>query len=308
MGHPPPHPLSPGHRAGIVRLRWAGRQVPAVPLFHCRRRRQDRQAPARQGSRRYGPQDHHVNFVEFTDIPLVDVSRSRIEFVAGDALHDSVLWYGGHFQFLDLCPDSGCLAVEYTATGEVAHAWPLRPHELKAAAVDYDAEFPYELALNHSLVRDVYPFGVSRYPNGDLLVVFHNERHCPPLLAAAWRGSTATAILSGSEETTATIGRSYAERRHGPRAGDPGRRRVHHLRTAPMVKMTTIRCDTGEPYLDTVNVVDGDGRLLKRIDLGGCLGELQVRIRVTPHLESLVTRFISTTFTLLETTQQAHRE
>ena len=31
--------------------------------------------------------------------------------------------------------------------------------------------------------------------------------------------------------------------------------------------MTTIRCDTGNPYLDTVNVVDGDGKLLKRIDL-----------------------------------------
>ena len=35
----------------------------------------------------------------------------------------------------------------------------------------------------------------------------------------------------------------------------------------PGGKRTTIRCDTGEPYLDTVNVVDGDGRLLKRIDL-----------------------------------------
>ena len=70
-------------------------------------------------------------FVEFTDIPLGDVSRSRIEFVAGDSLHDPVLWYGGRFQFLDLCPHPGCLAVEYTTTGEVAHAWPFRPDELE---------------------------------------------------------------------------------------------------------------------------------------------------------------------------------
>ena len=48
----------------------------------------------------------HVNFVEFTDIPLVDVSRSRIEFMAGVTLDDPVLWYGGRFQFLELCPDS----------------------------------------------------------------------------------------------------------------------------------------------------------------------------------------------------------
>ena len=68
----------------------------------------------------------HRNFVEFTDIPLDDVSRSRIEFVVGDGLQDPMLWYGGRFQFLELCPDSGCLAVEYTATGEVAHAWPFR--------------------------------------------------------------------------------------------------------------------------------------------------------------------------------------
>ena len=36
----------------------------------------------------------------------------------------------------------------------------------------------------------------------------------------------------------------------------------------PGGKRTTIRCPTlANPYLDTVNVVDGDGRLLKRIDL-----------------------------------------
>ena len=78
--------------------------------------------------------DHKTDdgvFVEFTDTPLADLSRSRIEFVAGDGLQDPVLWYGGRFQFLDLCPDTGCLAVEYTTTGEVAHAWPFRQDELE---------------------------------------------------------------------------------------------------------------------------------------------------------------------------------
>ena len=69
--------------------------------------------------------------MEFTDTPLGDLSRSRIEFVAGDGLQDPVLWYGGRFQFLDLCPHPGCLAVEYATTGEVAHAWPFRPDELE---------------------------------------------------------------------------------------------------------------------------------------------------------------------------------
>ena len=140
--------------------------------------------------------------------PWTDLSRSRIEFVAGDGLQDPVLWYGGRFQFLELCPDTGCLAVEYTATGEVAHAWPFRPYELEAAAVA-DEEYPYELAIDHSFVRDVYPFGIvairERRPAGDI-----PEWGPPPtLLAEEWPESTATAIRSGTEETTATIGRSY---------------------------------------------------------------------------------------------------
>ena len=205
----------------------------------------------------------HGEFVEFTDIPLSDVTRSRIEFVAGDALHDSVLWYGGHFQFLDLCPDSGCLAVEYTATGEVAHAWPLRPHELKEAAVDYE-EFPYELAIDHLFARDAYPFGISRYPNGDLLVVFHNRNAHP------FGGGVARVDSDGHP---VWFRRDYSH--HWPQLLSDGTALVPGTRVGdesitlerPDGEMTTIRCDTGEPYLDTVNVVDGDGRLLKRIDL-----------------------------------------
>ena len=34
----------------------------------------------------------------------------------------------------------------------------------------------------------------------------------------------------------------------------------------PDGEVATIRCDSDDPYLDTVNVVDGDGKLLKRID------------------------------------------
>ena len=43
-----------------------------------------------------------------------------------------------------------------------------------------------------------------------------------------------------------------------------------------------MRC-TGDPYLDTVNVVDGDGQLLKRIDLVDALVTSKFRIRATLH-------------------------
>ena len=163
-------------------------------------------------------------FVDFTDIPRRDASRSRFEFVAGDGLHDSVLWYGGRFQFLDLCPHPGCLAVEYTPTGKVAHAWPFRPDELEEAAVD-DEEYPYELAIDHSFVRDAYPFGIERYPNGDLLVTFQS-RNAHPV-----GGGVARVDRNGHP---VWFRRDYShhwpqllERRHGPRAGHPDRRQVH---------------------------------------------------------------------------------
>ena len=206
-------------------------------------------------------------FVEFTDTPLGDLSRSRIEFVAGDGLHEPVLWYGGRFQFLDLCPHPGCLAVEYTTTGEVAHAWPFRPHELKEAAVG-DEEFPYELAIDHSFARDAYSFGISRYPNGDLLVVFHYRNAHP------FGGGVARVDSDGHP---VWFRRDYSH--HWPQLLSDGTALVPSTRIGdksitlerPDGEMTTIRCDTGDPYLDTVNVVDGDGRLLKRIDLVGAL-------------------------------------
>ena len=202
-------------------------------------------------------------FVEFTDIPLGDVSLSRFEFVAGEALHESVLWYGGHFQFLELCPESGCLAVEYTATGEVAHAWPLRPHELKEAAVGYE-EFPYELTIDHSFARDAYPFGISRYANGDLLVTIHMYNAHP------FGGGVARVDRDGHP---VWFRRDYSH--HWPQLLDDGTALVPGTRLGDQSiaferhdgELTTIGCATGEPYVDTVNVVDGDGRLLKRIDL-----------------------------------------
>ena len=206
----------------------------------------------------------HVNFVEFTDIPLGDMSRSRIEFVEGDGLHDPVLWYGGSFQFLDLCPGTGCLAVEYTSAGEVAHAWPFRQDELEEAGVD-DEEYPYELAIDHSFVRDAYPVGIERYENGDLLVTFQMGATAHP-----FGGGVARVDRDGHP---VWYRRDYSH--HWPQILKDGTALVPGTRVGdksitfeqPDGEVATIPCDSDDPYLDTVNVVDGDGKLLKRIDL-----------------------------------------
>ena len=183
-------------------------------------------------------------FVEFADIPLGDVTRSRIEFVAGDSLHEPVLWYGGRFQFLDLCPHPGCLAVEYTTTGEVAHAWPFRPEELEEAGVD-DKEYPYELAIDHSFARDASPVGIERYPNGDLLVTFQMGATAHPFGGGVARVD--------SDGRPVWYRRDYSH--HWPQLLKGGTALVPGTRVGdesitfeqPDGEVATIRCDTGDP-------------------------------------------------------------
>lgn len=121
-----------------------------------------------------------VEFQSFSEGPPAESGSKRIEFVAGNGLTAPILWTGGHFQFNEYCP-GGCLAVEYSRTGEVAHAYPLRLDELEKAKdrfADRD-EFPYEYSPGFSFVRDTYPIGISRYSNGDLLVIFQYHSAFP---------------------------------------------------------------------------------------------------------------------------------
>ena len=59
-------------------------------------------------------------------------------------------------------PDWGCLAVEYTATGQVAHAYPHRSDELEQAAdAAHSDEFPREFSPAFSFTKDVTVIGLS---------------------------------------------------------------------------------------------------------------------------------------------------
>ena len=81
------------------------------------------------------------------DVRPENAAGSRISSVEGGTLGGSLLWYGGRFQFMELCPELGCLAVEFTADGEVAHAYPFRSHALEQAGEDAATdEFPFEFA------------------------------------------------------------------------------------------------------------------------------------------------------------------
>ena len=204
------------------------------------------------------------NFSHFADVPPERAATNRFEFVAGDALSGPVLWQGGRYQFLEYCPDWGCLAVEYTATGEVAHAYPFRNEELEqAAAAAYSDEFPYELSPAASFARDVVVIGISRYANGDLLVVFHHDAAFPYGLGVARIDRDGHPVW---------FRRDYSH--HWPHIEDDGVALVpgalvgsESISFKRGRETITLRCGTGRPYLDAIGMIDGNGQLLKRINL-----------------------------------------
>ena len=203
-------------------------------------------------------------FMHFAAVPLDSAASNRFEFVAGDALSGPILWQGGRYQFLEYCPDGGCLAVEYTATGEVAHAYPFRNDELEQAAdAAHSDEFPYELSPAFSFARDVNVAAISRYMNGDLLVVFY--------LDAAFPYGAGVARIDRAGHPV-WFRRDYSH--HWPHLDDDGVALVpgRLAGSAPISferarNTITIPCRTGRPYLDTVGMIDGNGQLLKRINL-----------------------------------------
>ena len=217
-------------------------------------------------------------FIEFSDVPLEDAFENRIRSTEGNSLGESLLWYGGRFQFMDLCPEWGCLAVEFGTDGEVAHAYPLRYDALEQAANAAETvEFPYELAPTFSFPRDVYPAGMSQYPNGDLLVVFHIENST----SFPFGGGAARIDRDGYPvwfQQNYSHHWPYIEEDGSPyiREEDSalapghfiGNRSISFQIKGTYNSAVNLNCDTERPYLDTVNVIAGyDGRIIESIDL-----------------------------------------
>ena len=203
-------------------------------------------------------------FKRFAAVPPDSAASNRFEFLEGDALNDPILWQGGRYQFLEYCPDGGCLAVEFTATGQVAHAYPFRNDELEQAAADaHSDEFPYELSPVASFARDVDVAGISRYANGDLLVVFAQSDAFP------YGAGVARIDRAGHP---VWFRRDYSH--HWPHLDEDsvalvpsmlvGSESIAFERAGATI---TITCSTGRSYLDEISIIDGDGRLLKRINL-----------------------------------------
>ena len=109
-----------------------------------------------------------------------DAAKARLEFLADDKLADPVLVKGEVGTFLDFCPGPwGCLAVEYSRSGSVSHAWPFRPEEIGEANIAAQSDYPYEHPARWSFSRDIAWYNLAPYPDGDLLVVLQFQNSHP---------------------------------------------------------------------------------------------------------------------------------
>ena len=229
-----------------------------------------------------------------------EASAKRIEFIAADRLDDPVLVGGGIGMFLEHCPPSphsglpgGCLAVEYSRTGEVSRAVPFRLQAIEAANIfpedDLDDEY---LRRRAATLQSPWPFvivhSVSPYPGGDLLVQL--ETRPGPSLNALFYHSAGSARVAQDgqprwfrkdynkfrphiiDDNLALV---LNKKRGISGAADAliaewlGVARPQRTKTLQVNdKEKPAECDNWRCkwQVDTINLIDGRGRLLDTID------------------------------------------
>ena len=208
------------------------------------------------------PLSHAATFVNLISD---SVEARRFEFIGADTLADPILVMGGAEHFAEYCPGAkGCLAVEYAGRGEVRHAYPYRSDEFENAPISVD--FPYEQPSGLPFFHHAYPVGISRYSNGDLLIVFHFRRSFP------YGGGVARVDRDGQ---VIWYRRDYSH--HRPYITDGDIALVPSMRIGEGSieielknkerTVRTLECQDGKFYRDFVHILDGKGRLLKAISI-----------------------------------------
>ncbi len=104
--------------------------------------------------------------LETTAVPTVRAAEVRWTVVEDSVPRLPIIANGSLNQFLEYCPDYGCIAVAFGDSGNVVEAWPYRPDEIYEADITGDA-YPHEF-LSFEPSKNVYPVSVQRYANGDV--------------------------------------------------------------------------------------------------------------------------------------------
>ena len=191
-----------------------------------------------------------------------EASAKRIEFIAADRLDDPVLAGGGTGMFLEHCPPSphsglpgGCLAVEYSRNGEVRHAVPFRIQAFEAVNIVPEKNRDDEDTNRRQASRPKLQVrSVSPYPGGDLLV---------HLTVGTHRGRGVARVARDGQPRWFRKDYSLP----WPHIIDDNLALVRRRQREPVRPGRPVECPAERWLVDTVDLIDGKGRLLSEINL-----------------------------------------
>lgn len=203
-------------------------------------------------------------FIAFADVSPEDSKDRRIEIYAGGSIADPVLAHGGRWTFADLCPGDGCIAVEYARGGQPVRPYPFRPGEFESARVVAE---PRETPIGFSSTEHFHIGGLTPYPNGDLLATLHTWSAFPYAFGAVRVDRDGEPVWfrnDYSHHWPSLTGAS--DEALVPALRLNGDLRPYEARLSPEFLERMERCFNGQgPYFDVVNVLDGEGRVLREM-------------------------------------------
>lgn len=210
---------------------------------------------------------YYGKHVETTTLPAHEASDNRWTILDESVPRLPLIAYGGTNQYLELCPDHGCLAVLYDASGTVTDHWPYRPTDIYDADITGGA-YPHELS-SFDPRTNVYPVGILSYSDGDILVNFQGRGGggFPFGMGVARIDSDGMPRWSRFDfshhwSTRGPHGTAYVP---GLKIGD--KNISFTLGSQPSRERHTLTCKTGRPQLDTIQVIDGKGDLVEEVEL-----------------------------------------
>jgi hypothetical protein len=115
------------------------------------------------------------NFKNFTTIAVGDIARRRIRAVDADGADGRYLLTGGPGQFLDFCPEHGCLAAVFDRAGHFIRGYPYRPAEFRTRRL---VDLPHEQIFPEG-PADSGLLGVTPLKGGDLIITFYLDQAFP---------------------------------------------------------------------------------------------------------------------------------
>ena len=208
-------------------------------------------------------QDPVLRFV--SEVGRTNAAEHRVAYP--ENVTGTLLWPGGEGLFSDLCPERGCLAVEYGPGGEVLRTVPYRFDELTS----WDKIVNTRRSVGETLFVEEHLMplhSMDMYRNGDLLVTYWYRNTIP------WVGGVARIDRNGNPKW---VRHDYSHHWptvvHGPLGEELALVPNITLDESPLVvpiggEVTeTIRCDfiTQPNLVDHVKLLDGDGMVLQDI-------------------------------------------